>query len=705
MYRLALTLSLTLLAPLPAFAQRDAKIPDPDPEIERKSFIVAPGFEVTLWAADPLLAKPIQMNWDPQGRLWVSTSEVYPQIEPGQKANDKVIILEDTTGAGKADKTTVFADGLLIPTGIVPGDGGAYVANSTEIVHLSASKPGGKADKSRVVLSGFGTEDTHHIIHTFRWGPDGCLYFNQSVYIHSHIETPTGVQRLNAGGIWRFRPETNDLSVFARGWVNAWGHAFDKFGQSLVTDGAGGEGINHAIPGSYFMESKGPNAGRILHGLNPGSPKYCGLEILSGRHIPDDWQGDLITNDFRGHRVCRFKLQDDGSTFASRELSELIKTAHPAFRPIDVKMGPDGAIYIADWYNPIIQHGEVDFRDPRRDHTHGRIWRVAVTGRPLVPKPELVTATVPQLLDRLKDLEQWTRDQSRILLRAAKHREVRDAIDERLKTLDKTDSANQNLMMEYMWALCAHGDRHTELVLTLAKSKDFRIRAAAARLGWDLNVLENYDTTGETQKNLIVDEHPRVRLESLRVLAKGYSAQHFELVLKALEKPMDRVLDYALWLTIRELEPEWLPQFIEGNIDFDNDPKKIAFALNASARREPLSRSSRLARCSGKGILSAAQSTELWELLARIGGPDDMRSILVRCLKPGMVSAERVRLLSAVEEAVQAAKGGIAGRPGRSPRKVGFPHGPSCGSHRNASCRFGEKCEFTCRGGSRGETG
>ena len=143
-----------LLFPLAAFAQRDAKIPDPDPEIERKSFIVAPGFEVNLFAADPLLAKPIQMNWDPQGHLWVATSETYPQILPGQKANDKIIILEDTNNDGTADKTTVFADGLLIPTGLEPGNGGAYVANSTELVHLSTSKPGGKADIKKVLLSG-----------------------------------------------------------------------------------------------------------------------------------------------------------------------------------------------------------------------------------------------------------------------------------------------------------------------------------------------------------------------------------------------------------------------------------------------------------------------------------------------------------------------------------------------------------------------
>src|ERR1700687_4905076 len=105
-----------------------SQIPDPDPEIERRSFQVAEGFEVTLFPADPLLAKPVQINFDPAGRLWVACSAVYPQIQPAHEANDRIIILEDRAGKGKADKTTVFADGLLIPTGVVPGDGGCYVA-------------------------------------------------------------------------------------------------------------------------------------------------------------------------------------------------------------------------------------------------------------------------------------------------------------------------------------------------------------------------------------------------------------------------------------------------------------------------------------------------------------------------------------------------------------------------------------------------
>ncbi|MBI1784293.1 sorbosone dehydrogenase, partial [Candidatus Sumerlaeota bacterium] len=355
--------------------QADVKdIPPPDPQLEQSTFKVAEGFEVNLFASDPMISKPTQINFGADGRLWVSCSNIYPHIIPGATQDDRVVVLEDSDEDGVADKATTFADNLLIPTGVIPGDGGAYVANSTELLHLTDLDGDGKADHTRVMLSGFGTEDTHHILHTLRWGNDGMLYFNQSIYIHSHLETPYGPRRLAGSGIWQFRPETMRAEVFMRGLVNPWGHAFDYWGVSFVTDGAGGEGINYTFPGAVFLTA--PGAARILSGLNPGSPKHCSLEILSGQHLPDDWQGNLITNDFRGHRVCRFIVSEEGSGFTSREQPELIKSDFVAFRPIDVKMGPDGAIYIADWYNPIIQHGEVDFRDPRRDHSHGRIWRV-----------------------------------------------------------------------------------------------------------------------------------------------------------------------------------------------------------------------------------------------------------------------------------------------------------------------------------------
>ncbi|VTR96009.1 membrane-bound dehydrogenase domain protein : Membrane-bound dehydrogenase domain protein OS=Pirellula staleyi (strain ATCC 27377 / DSM 6068 / ICPB 4128) GN=Psta_2212 PE=4 SV=1: Cytochrom_C [Gemmata massiliana] len=653
---------LLLLSPSLAFAQNDAKVPDPDPELERKTFTVAPGFEVSLFAADPLLAKPIQMNFDPQGRLWIASSEIYPQIKPGEKANDKIIVLEDTNGDGKADKTTVFADGLLIPTGLEPGDGGVYVANSTELVHLSASKPGGKADKRKVLLSGFGTEDTHHIIHTFRWGPDCRLYFNQSIYIHSHIETPSGVKRLNAGGIWRYNPDKTELDVFARGWVNTWGHAFDKYGQSLATDGAGGEGINHAIPGGYYLTSVGPHAQRLLHGMNPGSPKYCGLEVISGRHFPDDWQGDVVTNDFRGHRVCRFKLQDDGSTFAAREMTEVVKSNHPAFRPIDVKMGPDGALYIADWYNPIIQHGEVDFRDPRRDHTHGRIWRVTAKGRDLVKKPKLVDATIPELLEQLKAPEQWTRQQAK---RVLKERGAEKVLPELEKWIDDLAKKDEMAHLEAMWVRIALGERAGG---ETSYFRDPRAKAIAVRgYTYGLNTPKPTDEifamawaadqkfiTSELQFATVQYDNPRARLEGVRALSLLKSAEAAEAALRVLDFPMDRTLDYALWLTLRELEPYWLPEFKSGKLTFGGDAKKLAFALNAIGNKDTV-----------KPVLALIDSGKvpkenvhgLYLLLAQIGGSEELGKVFAHADRDTGVSADqRNALFLALEDAVRTRK-------------------------------------------------
>ena len=202
---------LTILAtaiPCDTQAQRNlTDIPEPDTAAELEAMQVDDAAALNLFASDPDISKPIQMNFDSTGGLWVASSEVYPQIKPGETANDKIIVLRDTDGDGVADKRTVFADGLLIPTGVAPDSPhSAYVVDSTRLLYLQDTDGDGRADKRRVVLSGFGTEDTHHLVHTLRIGPDGCLYFNQSIYIHSHVITPYGTRHLDGGGIWRYRP-------------------------------------------------------------------------------------------------------------------------------------------------------------------------------------------------------------------------------------------------------------------------------------------------------------------------------------------------------------------------------------------------------------------------------------------------------------------------------------------------------------------
>ena len=635
-----------LIIPVGANAQRAPfAIPDPDPEVERKSFILADGFEVNLFAADPILAKPLQMNFDPQGRLWVASSEVYPQIKPGQAANDKVLIVEDRDGDGKADHTQVFAQGLLIPTGIEPGDGGAYVANSTELLHFKDTDGDGKADQTRVVLSGFGTEDTHHILHTLRWGFDGLLYFNQSIYIHSHIETPHGVRRLGGGGIWQFRPETMQLEVFIRGLVNPWGHHYDRWGQSFATDGAGGEGINYCLPGAYYFTA--PDAVRILRGLNPGSPKDCGLEVLSGRHLPESWRGNILTNDFRGNRVCRFVISDDGAGFASREQAELIKTRHVAFRPIDVKMGPDGAIYIADWYNPIIQHGEVDFRDPRRDHTRGRIWRVTAKGRPLVERPKLVGASTESLLESLKSPEDWTRLQAKRVLKERGAKEVIPKLAEWTKRLDAGDPASIHHRLEALWTYQSLEVVEQDLLADSLKSGDARVRAAATRIvPWWKDRLSDpiaLLTPGVT------DENPRVRLESVRALALVPGLQSAEIAMRALDKPMDQFLDYALWLTARQLHPYWLPEVQAGRFDFGGKPERLVFALQAVNTPDVVKP---LLALVDSGRVPEAQLGAVQTLIAKLGDSADLGAVFKLLTRDGAIApARRAELLDTLANA------------------------------------------------------
>ncbi len=674
MRRLALLVLIAL--PSSAFAQRNLTvIPDPDPEVERKSFQVAPGFEVNLYAADPLLAKPIGINFDARGRLWVASSEVYPQIKPGQAANDKVLVLEDKDGDGKADSTRVFADGLLIPTGVEPGDGGAYVANSTEIVFLKDTDGDGKADSRRVVLSGFGTEDTHHIIHTFHWGEDGLLYFNQSIYIHSHIETPHGPSRLGGGGIWQFRPETMRLDVFARGLVNPWGYAQDAWGASFATDGAGGEGINYIVPGAYYFTA--PDAVRILPGLNPGSPKHCGLELASGRHLPEDWQGNLITNDFRANRVCRFVLSDDGSGFASREKQELIKTTHGAFRPIDVKMGPDGAIYIADWYNPIIQHGEVDFRDPRRDHTRGRIWRVTAKDRPLVERPKLEGASVESLLGSLKAPEGFTRHFAKRVMKEKGAAEVAPKLAQWVKNLDPKDANFEHDRLEALWMYQTIDVPEPDLLASVLKSPDFRARAAACRVvpHWQGRISDAFGLLAPRAS----DEHPRVRLEAVRALADVPDVRSVEAAMTAFDRGTpDKFLEYALWLTARQLQPHWLPALQAGKLDFGGDSKKLAFVLGAAGSPAivgPLLASLR------EGKIPADREDAAAGLIASLGTPKDLASAFDAALSSDLPAPRRAAIVRALASAAGARKV----RPEGDLARIGTLLGPGDEAVRSAA--------------------
>jgi putative heme-binding domain-containing protein len=607
----------------------------------RPNFQVADGFEVQLFAENPQLAKPIQMNFDPQGRLWIASSSVYPQIRPGQVANDKILVIEDTDGDGKADKSTVFAEGLLIPTGVEPGDGGAYVGQSTELFHFKDLDGDGRADQKRVVLSGFGTEDTHHIIHTLRWAHDGQLYFNQSIYIHSHIETPHGVVRLNSGGILRLRPPTMELGIHCKGWVNSWGHDFDAFGQSFVTDGAGSSGINLGVPGAMYVTYEG--ARRILGGVSPGSyPKFCGLEIVRSSHFPADWQGNLITCDFRAHRVVRFAINEQGSAYVTKEMPDVLRTADVTFRPIDVKLGPDGALYVADWSNPIIQHGEVDFRDPRRDHEHGRIWRVTAKGRALAAKPKLKEAAHDELLAQLVSPNAFNQRQARRVLT-----ERGPSIAPNLASWTQAQ-ASEKALLEALWMYQSIDTPEPALLEKVLSAKDGQIRAAAVRVaGYWRDRLKN---PVELLSRAIADEHPRVRLEAMRALSLIPTARSAELVLSALDKPMDPPLDYGVWLSINDLAKPWIDAVQSGAWKIEGRERQLEFGLRAI---EPALAGSVLGRLLETRSIPRDGSGPWIDLIGQAGSPKELRLLFDSVLERRLDESATTRALAALAQAAR----------------------------------------------------
>ncbi len=628
------------------------ELPAREPQIESQyaeftaqptpEFTVADGWEVRLWAENPQLNKPIHMNFDPQGRLWVASSEAYPMIEVGQSAPDKILVLEDTNGDGTADKSTTFADGLLIPTGVAPGDGGVYVAQSTDLLFLKDTDGDGQADQQTRVLSGFGTEDTHHNLHTLQWGPDGRLYMNQSVYTRTDTETPHGVVRLRAGGGFRLDTQTLQMQVVFQGLWNAWGHQFDAYGQSFLTDGAGFKGIAWSFPGAVFFPT--PRARRQLDLISPGNyPKFASAEIIYGDSFPPEWQGSLVTCDFRANRVTRFSLADQEAGFVTTQEADLLRTSASTFRPIDVKQGPDGALYIADWSNPIINHGEVDFRDPRRDRWHGRIWRLQWTGKSKSDKVDLLTKSNTELLDNLLSNDRFIRDKSRRVL-----------LERPLEPAELTawTQAHTEPMarLQSLWLHQGLDLVNVDLLNQLLTTEQPEIAAAAVRVLADWSDPRNisitslpYSAAEKHFREAVHHSHPRVRLEAVRGLSKIGTAAAVELALASRTLPRDRFLDFAAAKLVDDHA-----EVVTDAIQAGTWTTELAFVLTSI---EPQQAERCLATYLSQHAIDREGSGPWIELIGQAGGADLLGQLFQQAIAGAYDDAATARALTALGEA------------------------------------------------------
>lgn len=558
-----------------------------DPAAELASFTVAEGFEVNLFASEKDgIAKPIAHRFDSRGRLWVIGSTTYPQVKPGEEPNDYVKIVEDTDGDGKADKVTTFADGLYIPTGLeVDADGrGAWIGEGTKLWHMRDEDGDGRADKKEVVLRGFGTGDNHQNINSFRWSPGGELYMSQGLHAFSHVETPHGVVHLEEAGYFRFNPRTMKLTPFWGGAgdpQNPWGFVWDDWGNLFVQAGNNGS-IQDALV-SAFEGGCGPRPPQIWEGAK--GRKASNPEFVGTAHFPPDWQGRLIVPGYINNAVWTLRFSTNGSTFKAVDDVPLIKSSHGSFRPMDAKFAPDGSLYIADWYNPIIGHYQASFRHPDRDKAHGRIWRVTAKGRALVKPPEfLKTGTASKVEDVVKGLEsdeRFVRDFARRILGSMKKEEVLKAAKEWVKNR-ASDRAVFEVLCVHQW----HEATDENLWQAVILSSNWKLRAkGGSEIVTQMRRIER-EAPSQAAKLItdLADFDARPRLASVVAAANIGNASALKTVLSVRGQPTDPAISFALREAVARLKPVWEPMLAKPDKGGLTE-EQIAFLRNPAAAK------------------------------------------------------------------------------------------------------------------------
>ena len=446
------------------------------PEETRKLIEVPPGFEVRLFASEPMVVNPVAMTWDERGRLWVLELYEYPKGAPkGEKGRDRIKILEDADGDGVADKVTVFADGFSLATGLALGNGGVYVGAAPNFYFLRDTNNDDKADTREVLLTGFGMEDRHELLNGFAWGPDGWLYMTHGVFTHSKVHAPGadptghdpdgfGVQMDAA--LARFHPVTKKFEVFADGTSNPWGVDWNERGDAFVS-ACVIQHLFHMAPGGLYNRQGGtwPNPYGYVQDLpTKGLPAivdwrhyraaHAGICIYQGDQYPAEWRGLVMLGNIHASAINCDRLTPVGATYKAEKESTLLKPAgealhktagheiakgedwkhlgpgnflvsrDPWFRPVSTQTGPDGCLWVMDWYDkyPCYQNAQADPNGVDREY--GRIWRVIwvgnESGKPVPSRPtkemDLSKFSNAQLIKELSSANSWHQRNAQRLL-------------------------------------------------------------------------------------------------------------------------------------------------------------------------------------------------------------------------------------------------------------------------------------------------
>ncbi len=529
-----------------------------DGERAIKDLKVAEGYKIELFASEkefPDLKNPVQMAFDNKGRLWVAAMPSYPHWKPGDpRPDDKLLILEDTDADGRADKQTVFADGLHLPIGFEIAAEGVYLSQEPNLCLLVDDDKDDRADRMEIILGGFDSHDTHHAISAYCADASGAFYLGEGRFLHSQVETPYGPERVNDGGVWRFDPKNWRLERYSQAdYSNPWALAFDEWNQCVIGDGSPGQSW-WGLPVSAKMPY-GIEIPKVDQYVPKRSRPTSGSEFVYSRHFPDEHQGAyMICNSIGFLGISMGMPMADGSGFKGELIADLVESSDGNFRPVDLEFAPDGSLYFVDWHNALIGHMQHNARDPHRDHDHGRIYRVTYPSRKLVDPPKVHGAPVATLLENLKLPEYRARYATRRELRGRPAGEVIPAVKSWAAGLDKSDPNYERYLCEAMWVTWAQNEPDLDLIVQCLNGAKHETRAAA------VNVLRythhKFEKTRRYFMQAARDAHGRVRLEAIVAASWMDNTNGAVIALEALKLPLDRwmgpVTEYILTHTLAD---------------------------------------------------------------------------------------------------------------------------------------------------------
>ena len=545
------------------------------PAESAKAMTLPEGFSATLFAGEPDVHQPIAMCIDDRGRIWVAEAYTYPTRAKEGEGKDDILIFEDTDGDGKFDKRTVFATGLNLVSGLEVGFGGVWVGAAPYLLFIPDKDGDDKPDgKPQVLLDGWAWQDTHETLNAFNWGPDGWLYGCHGVFTHSRVGKPGTPDKervpLNAG-VWRYHPQRHVFEVFAEGTSNPWGVDFNDRGQPFITACVIPH-LYHVIQGAHYQRQAGsqfnpnlyrdiqnigdhvhwlgdaPHAGNEKSGAAGGGHAHCGAMVYLGGSFPEKYRDTLFMANIHGNRLNNDTLEQVGSGYVGHHAPDPVLMNDKWSRPISFKYGPDGSVYMIDWYDKQACHNPLT---EIWDRSNGRIFKLIYKDQKSV-QVDLAKMSNDELVKLQTNPNEWyVRHARRILQERQAGKEVAPKLVEMLSR--ETDAPKK---LRALWALYCSGGMTNEILHEQMRAEDPFVRAWAVQLAAEgssevqITRAPFTPTTATRASPLQDDPSPVVRLyiaSSLQRVAPEHRWRALEKLVAHSEDATDHNLPLMYW--------------------------------------------------------------------------------------------------------------------------------------------------------------